>query len=156
MFSVEERAEIARLFSAKPGSEKANRAIGAIENALRNCRAGRTRRQEADAVADAALAERYRFVAKRGRPRGRQIDSIAECYVLASVYESLAHAPHKNSRSHPFYRLAQICLRVGDPSKLIAAMERPPWNFSKRHRALASAAAVYCKAFADGLRADDC
>ncbi len=150
-FSTAERAKIARALRKDLQSREVIAFIKAIEDGLTRIRAdlsseGQYRRK---------FFESRGARAPRGRPNdGQSVMIMGLLYLCARLYTHITSNTIKNSRSHPFYRLAQVCLRRSDPSPFIARLKSPPWNDYNRHDGLADARTLILKAFAEGLKPD--
>jgi hypothetical protein len=153
MFAPSEISEIVRLLNLPPNSDKARLTIEFITEHL----GAASKRLRSERDSEVLEMKRLYIEARRGRPRGQGIQQLADCWLLASIYQTSTGAPIKNSRSGDFFKLAKICLRRADPSQLIAAIRRPPWNLRPAGSlpdGLADARLVVCKAIAEALRPD--
>jgi hypothetical protein len=145
-FSPSERSEISGILQL---ARAAPACVGIIEEMLT-----RSRKLEADEAAEFSTLRRH-----RGRP-GLGVGLLQDLASLAFMYEHATGAPMKNSNSrlrygrtrpHPFYRLAQICLRKGDPSGLIALVRGSYWPPDPRGRELV-ASWIDCCRFVEALK----
>lgn len=117
-FAPSDRDKIAQLLLLDPRSAAAGAGIDAIEKIL-----SRSHRLEQEDAPDLK-----RFPRSRGRPPSIGINRDQTVAVLAYIYEYTTGSPVKNSSSHPFYTLLQICLHQADPAKLIKIVTESYWR----------------------------
>lgn len=152
-FNTRERVAIARLLEIDIGAPAATKWIAAIEQDLNRSRAWRAQ----SSSAWAAEIKKRGLRNPRGRPDGQGLDTLSNLYSLALIYQGVTKKQIRNTRSHAFHHLAQICLSREDFSRLITQLKRPPWNLGKAIElppGLASARQLVCEVTAQALRPD--